>query len=158
MGVAFGVTRNFRLSATPKSRITPELREGLKEHKNTIACEIMWHDYVVATGQSTEDLPPASPDLRDAYGDPRAFAEALRDYDLVRKYWDLIEKQAEDSCAAALITADGIVLLRESPDGCRGKTMKRAKGAHSTGPKRSLSCRVRKGPLGAARVLRDLVF
>jgi hypothetical protein len=117
LGVEFAVTRDFRLSAKPKSLITPELRKALKEHRDTIVCEIMWHEYVTAIGISTDDLPPASPDMRRAYGDPRAFAEALVEYEIVRKYWDTIEKAAESPQAAALVTADGIIFLRESDDG-----------------------------------------
>jgi hypothetical protein len=57
--------------------------------------------------------------MREAYGNPRAFAKALVEFDLARKYWDLIKRQAESPRPALIITEDGIIALQERPDGGR---------------------------------------
>jgi hypothetical protein len=119
LDLSFGVTEDFRLSIQPKARITPELRTALTDHKGEIACELLWSRYAGLTGADQDIFPPAGPAMREAYGNPRAFAKALVEFDLARKYWDLIKRQAESPRPALIITEDGIIALQERPDGGR---------------------------------------
>jgi hypothetical protein len=107
LGLDFGLTEELRLTVEPKSRITPELRAALKEHKGLVVCEILWQRYLEGTGGS--ELPPPSPRLREAFGDPEAFVAALTEFELVRAYWRTIERLSGSPDAAVLFTKDGII-------------------------------------------------
>jgi hypothetical protein len=107
LGLGLGLTEELRLTVEPKSRITPELRAALKENKGEIVCEILWQRYLEGMGGSA--LPPPSPRLREAFGDPEAFVAALTEFELVRAYWGTIERLSGSPDAAVLFTKDGII-------------------------------------------------
>jgi hypothetical protein len=109
--LSLGVDEDHKLLVSPKQRITPELRAAIKEHKGQITCELMWSSYLTWIAEGADNLPPCSPALREAYGDPHAYADALVDFEVVRKKYGLIRHMLESPDAAAVITKDGIILV-----------------------------------------------
>jgi hypothetical protein len=83
LGLRVKTREDWSFALSPSSRITPELRAAIKEHKAQIAC-LMAQGLVVQTaaaalGLDLENMPPSSPEMRQAYedGDPDALVEAL---------------------------------------------------------------------------------
>jgi len=97
LGLRVKTREDWSFALSPSSRITPELRAAIKEHKPQIACllaqALVLQTAAEALGLDPENSPPSSPRMTKAYedGDPAGLVEALGEYVQVWKHWDELQ-------------------------------------------------------------------
>jgi hypothetical protein len=121
LGLRVKTREDWSFALSPSSRITPELRAAIREHKAQIAC-LMAQGLVVQTaaaalGLDLENMPPSSPEMRQAYedGDPDALVEALGEYIRVWKHWEQLQPLLGHPGGAALL-ADSWGMIAVLPE------------------------------------------
>jgi hypothetical protein len=121
LGLRVKTHEDWSFALSPSSRITPELRAAIKEHRPQIAClmaqGLIVHTAAAALELDLENMPPSSPEMRKAYedGDPDALVEALGEYIQVWKHWEQLQPLLGHPGGSALL-ADSWGLIAVLPE------------------------------------------
>ncbi len=126
VGLMAELTKDYNLRLYPKERITPALRVAIKKNKCEIVCRVLYDSMREQAAEHSgleldpEKMPPASPEMSDAFRekDPRALLEALYDYVFVWAHWDEVKDALSNPYGGALVVKGkgAIVVSPESED------------------------------------------
>jgi hypothetical protein len=122
LGLAANLTEDFDLRVFPKKRLTPALRDAIKEHKAEIVCRVMQESFLVQAAEhyglelDPKKMPPESPEVAYAMDDqdPDALLEALYEYVHVWRRWHELEEVLDSPSGG--VSLDDIGLLVVAPD------------------------------------------
>jgi hypothetical protein len=109
LGLKLMITEDFNLAISPKKVLKPKLRKAIRENKGELVCELMWLSYIDWLDGPTQ-LPPASPRMKEAYGDPHSFYDALMEYDAVRENYELVQSINRHE-GALIMSNHGLVVV-----------------------------------------------